>query len=234
VTASIIEVAGESLELLPDRAVFWRRASMLLVADAHWGKAAAFRAAGVPAPHGTTHHGLERLTALCQSAAVRRIVFLGDFLHAATGRAPQTMQALSEWRSAHETLDVVIVRGNHDRGAGDPPGFSCVDGPLLEPPFVLQHHPRDHRDGYVLAGHLHPAVQLVGPGRQHERLPCFWFQERQAVLPAFGPFTGLATVTPCPTDRVYVIAGDTVHPVSPGAARDTNASNRTVGENERF
>jgi hypothetical protein len=54
------------------------------------------------------------------------------------------------------------------------------------------------------------------------------------VLPAFGPFTGLATVTPGPTDRVYVIAGDTVHPVSLGAACDTNASSRTAGENERL
>jgi DNA ligase-associated metallophosphoesterase len=217
VTAAIVEVAGESLELLPDRAILWRRASTLLVADAHLGKAAAFRAAGVPVPHGTTHDALERLTALSHSAAVRRVVFLGDFLHAATGRAPQTMQALGDWRAAHEALDVVIVRGNHDRGAGDPPGFQCVDGPLVEPPFVLQHQPADHRDGYVLAGHLHPAVQLVGPGRQHERLPCFWFRDRHAVLPAFGPFTGLATVAPGATDRVYVVAGDTVTAIRPAA-----------------
>jgi len=209
-TATTIEVAGESLDLLPARAIFWRRASTLLVADPHWGKAAAFRAAGVPVPHGTTRHGLAQLTALCQSTAAQRVVFLGDFLHADTGRAPATLRALSSWRVAHQTLDIVIVRGNHDRGAGDPPDFACVDAPLIEPPFVFQHHPTAHSGGYVLAGHLHPAVQLVGRGRQYERLPCFWFRERQAVLPAFGSFTGFATVTPTVGDRVYVIADNTV------------------------
>ncbi len=39
VTTSV-DIAGERLVLLPERAAFWERASTLLVADAHWGKAA--------------------------------------------------------------------------------------------------------------------------------------------------------------------------------------------------
>jgi len=33
------------------------------------------------------------------------------------------------------------------------------------------------------------------------------------VLPAFGAFTGMQTVSAAPGDRVYVIAGDAVRPL---------------------
>ena len=58
-----LRLLGQTLMLLPERAMFWRERQALLVADAHWGKAAAFRARGVPVPRGTTLEGLRRLTA---------------------------------------------------------------------------------------------------------------------------------------------------------------------------
>jgi len=57
----------------------------------------------------------------------------------------------------------------------------------------------------VLAGHIHPAVRLSGDG-DSVRLPCFWFSPRVGVLPAFGAFTGSATVRPREGDQVFVIA----------------------------
>ena len=56
-----IELAGESVSLLPERAIYWPREGALIVADLHWGKAASFRAAGVPIPSGTTSADLARL-----------------------------------------------------------------------------------------------------------------------------------------------------------------------------
>ena len=47
---TVAEVAGERLVLLPEMAAYWERAGTLLVADPHFGKAAAFRAAGIPEP----------------------------------------------------------------------------------------------------------------------------------------------------------------------------------------
>lgn len=208
-----IQVQGERLVLLPERAVFWECASTLLVADAHWGKAATFRASGIPVPRGTTLGGLARLDAVLGRTAARRIVFLGDYLHARRGRSPSTLRALAEWRARNLDVELVLVRGNHDRHAGDPPlelGLRCVDPPLIEPPFALAHFPDPEPGGYVLAGHLHPGVHLVGRGRQRERLPCFWFGPGGAVLPAFGDFTGLAAVTPESGDRVFVVAGEEV------------------------
>ena len=208
-----ISIRGETLWLLPQRVAYWVRARTLLVADAHFGKAAAFRSLGVAVPGGTTGAALERLDAALGATGATRVVFLGDFLHAREGRAPATLAAVSAWRSRWTGVDMTLVRGNHDRAAGDPPpeaGIACADAPVVEPPFVLTHHPADSRDGYVLAGHVHPGAVLRGPGRQRERLPCFWQRRGCLVLPAFGDFTGLGEIAPAPGDRVFVVAGDEV------------------------
>ena len=206
-------IRGEELQLFAERAAYWGRASTLLVADPHFGKAATFRAAGIPVPRGTTADALARLDVLLARTAASRIVFLGDFLHAREGRAPATLDALRGWRDSHGDVEMLVVRGNHDRHAGDAPpelGIDSMNGPLVEPPFVLAHHPAVSDAGYVLAGHLHPSVDLTGPGRQYARLPCFWLGSATAVLPAFGDFTGLWSVTPAVGDRVFVVAGSDV------------------------
>src|SRR3982074_1557313 len=48
-----IELAGEEIILLPERAIYWPRAETLFVADTHWGKDATFRAAAIAVPGGT-------------------------------------------------------------------------------------------------------------------------------------------------------------------------------------
>ncbi len=215
-----VDAAGEPLVLLPERAIFWPRRSTLLVADPHFGKAAGFRASGIPVPSGTTSEGLTRLDAALQATGVERVVFLGDFLHAKEGRATGMFDAVNEWRHRNSSVDMVLVRGNHDRSAGDPPpelGVTCVDAPLDDPPYRFTHHPSRARSVYVIAGHLHPGVRLHGAGGLRARLPCFWFGSGGAVLPAFGDFTGLALVDPVPGDRVYAVAGAEVLEVQAAA-----------------
>ena len=218
----LAEVAGEQLVLLPERAAHWRRAHTLLVADPHFGKAAAFRAAGVPVPRGTTTGSLARLDAALVRTRATRIVFLGDFLHAREGREPETTRVVADWRRRHASIDMVLVRGNHDKWAGDPRpevDIDCVDAPLAEPPFLFTHKPAVSDHGYVICGHLHPAARLTGPGRETVRLPCFWAQSRTMVLPAFGEFTGVAEIDPHPGDGVWVIADGAVLDVTPGFSR---------------
>ena len=208
-----IELAGEEVLLLPERALFWPRMATLFVADTHWGKAATFRAAGIALPGGTTTDDLARLGRVVQRTGVQRLVLLGDLLHAKAGRAWQTLEAVTSWRAEWPEVEVLLVRGNHDWHAGDPPqewGFAVVDAPHAMSPFVLLHQPNEQSDGYALAGHLHPGARLQGQGRQRLQLPCFWFGARVGVLPSFGSFTGMAVVTPAPGDRVYVIAEDAV------------------------
>ncbi len=217
-----ISLAGESVALLAERALYWERAGTLLAADLHLGKAAAFRAAAIPLPGGTTATALARLTTALERTGARRLLLLGDFFHARSGRAARTLAAIAEWRERHADLEILLVRGNHDRGAGDPPRewrFDCRDEPWVEGPFAFRHHPPKETEGsagYVLAGHIHPAVSLSGPGRQRERLPCFLFGERLGILPAFGDFTGGAGVRPREGDRVFAVAGDEVVEVGVG------------------
>jgi DNA ligase-associated metallophosphoesterase len=215
-----VDVVGEELELIPDRAVYWRARSTLLVADPHFGKAATFRAAGIFVPEETTAATLSRLDALLDATRARRIVFLGDFLHAREGRHPATFDAIEAWRARHGSIAMLLVRGNHDRRAGDPPQslrIECVDGPHLEGPFALAHHPEPVTGTYVLAGHVHPGARLYGSGRERARVPCFWFGRESAVLPAFGEFTGLANIETNPGDRVWVTTGQEVIPVAAAA-----------------
>ena len=83
-------VAGEHLVLLPDRAIWIPERRMVIVADLHWGKAAAFRAAFVPVPTGTTARDLARLTRVLHETAATSLVVLGDLLHARAGDRKST------------------------------------------------------------------------------------------------------------------------------------------------
>ena len=203
------EIAGQTLVLLPERAAYWPGGRTLFVADFHLGKAASFRHAGIPLPTGTTAENVERLDRAVEKTAADRIVFLGDFLHSAQGRALRTFERFSAWRETRRAVRLTIVRGNHDKKAGDPPeawGVECVEPGGALGPFILNHHPGPSRGGYALAGHLHPAVRLSAAGEKSLRLPCFWFGARYGVLPAFGAFTGNAEVLPRRGDQVFVIA----------------------------
>jgi DNA ligase-associated metallophosphoesterase len=206
-----VQAGGTSLRLLAERAAYLPEFDTLLVADAHIGKAVAFRSLGVPVPGGTTAETLARLAAAVEATQARHIVFLGDLLHSARGRSAATLAEVAAWRARHASLALTLVRGNHDSHAGDPPaawGIPCVDGPLRLGGLALAHHPQPVAGAYVLAGHTHPAAVVAGRGRL--RLPCFHLGPAVGVLPAFGAFTGMHVLARGPADRVYVVAGDEV------------------------
>lgn len=208
----LIQLCGQAIELLPRHALYWPARSMLLVADIHFGKAAAFRAQGIPVPHGTTTENLAALDALLATREVRHLVFLGDFLHAKASRATATMAALSAWRARHADLVITLVRGNHDAHAGDPPaslGMRMVDEPYEVGPFALCHHPDTRTDHFVIAGHVHPVVKLVGLG-DRLRLPCFVINADCCILPAFGSFTGGHAMVEQAGQDLYLVADEEV------------------------
>lgn len=200
---------GGRLQLWPHKAAFDPDQSLLLVADAHLGKAVSFRRLGVPVPEATTAEALARLDVLLVATGARHIAFLGDLLHSARAHAAGTMAAVAAWRHRHAAVDLTLVRGNHDAHAGDPPsalGVRVVDGPLRLGPWALLHQPGEVHGAYALAGHLHPGVVLGGRAHDRLRLPCFHFGPRCGVLPAFGPFTGLHVLPRGEHDRVFAVA----------------------------
>jgi DNA ligase-associated metallophosphoesterase len=211
-----LRIADTELWLLADKAVYWPEEETLLIADAHFGKAAAYRKLGQPVPQGTTQANLRRLDALLQRHPCKRLIFLGDFLHAPQSHAATTLGALHEWRGKHASLTITLIRGNHDRRAGDPPASLCIDvaaEPSLLGPFALQHEPQPHSNRLVLAGHLHPTFQLSGRGRQSLRLPCFCVDAAMMLLPAFGAFTGGMNIARVAGRRIFVVGDEGVWPV---------------------
>lgn len=206
-----LELAGEQVVLLPEYAMLWQ--DTLFIADTHWGKDSTFRAHGVPVPGGALEHDLKRLASIIDRTGAQQLIVLGDLFHAKKGRDPYMLVTVGQWREQYRELQVLIVRGNHDVRAGDPPeawDFTCVDAPYALPPFTLQHLPDQSPDGYALAGHLHPGARLWGRGRQSITLPCFWFGRRVGVLPAFGSFTGQAQIAPQQGDHVFVLVDDEI------------------------
>jgi uncharacterized protein len=208
-----ITYAGHTVWLLPEHALWWPEGKVLFIADLHLGKAATYRALGQPVPSGTTLENLRRLSELIRHYQPIQLAFLGDFLHAAQARTASVLSQLDVWRQSHASLNCTLVRGNHDSRAGDPPlalDITVVDEPYFIGPFAACHHPQTHATHAVLAGHTHPAVQLQGRARDRLRLPCFAFEERSAVLPAFGEFTGGHTVEPKSGMRLYPVGGQAV------------------------
>jgi DNA ligase-associated metallophosphoesterase len=219
--AKEITLAGERLLLLPQRALFWPAKRMLVIADIHFGKATSFRAGGIPVPSGTTTENLRALDTLIDQWQPTQILFLGDFLHARHAHAAATMAVIAAWRMRRAGLELVLVRGNHDRHAGDPPAvldMQVVDEPWATGPFLFAHHPEPQPHGYVLAGHVHPVYRLATRG-DALRLPCFLFGATTGMLPSFGAFTGGHPVIPGPGDRLFVAADDQVIEIPVGSLR---------------
>lgn len=215
-----IDCAGEQLLLHHDRAVYWPRRRMLLVADVHLGKEWAFGRAGLAVPGGVTEGDLDRLARLAAQFDAGELVVLGDFTHAPPGGQDRWLTAIATWLDCLDDLGVAvsIVAGNHDR----PVTRQRLDARIrwfaesrVEAPFVLQHEPEADARGYGLGGHLHPAVRLR-TGSDRLRLPVFWFRRDHAVLPAFGTFTGGQNVRPDADERVYAVGPDAVVPLPAG------------------
>lgn len=222
-TATTITIGGQTLNLLPQRAVFWREEATLFVADVHLGKPDAFVQAGIPVPTRVNLADLERLLAVVRQTGARHLVILGDFLHARASLSPGVVDALGAWREQCCTVAVTLIAGNHDLYAGPPPDhldIAWCDESVLGP-FRCLHIPPDAHapdESIALCGHLHPYAVVAGKTREAVRLPCFHLGPRQLVLPAFGRFTGGHTVARRPGERVFVIAGDAV--IEPHARRE--------------
>lgn len=212
-----LQIAGETVSALPDRALFWQTTATLFVADLHLGKSTSFRAASIPVPRGVTEATLSRLSNVLRRSMARRLIVLGDLWHDKQGRTPEVEAKLCSWREEWPDLDIWLVTGNHDRRTGRLTEICGIveRESVSVGPFLCRHHPEPDPTGYVLCGHVHPAALLEGRASQALRLPCFWFGTSVGVLPAFGEMTGTADIEPSKADRVLAVADGSVFQILP-------------------
>lgn len=210
-----IEILGERFCLYPQKAIFWKSQDVLLLSDLHLGKINHFRKAGIPVPAKANDHNLEIFVDLIALCDPRRVVCLGDLFHS---HYNYEWEVFGEVVSHFSSIHFELVLGNHDiMGAHQYKRKNILLHDRLQMGnFLLTHHPLDTvPDGiYNFAGHIHPGVSLRGKGRQAITLPCFYFGERQAYLPAFGKFTGLARIAPKKEDKIFIVAENKVMCVS--------------------
>lgn len=200
-----VEVAGETLALHGERAVFWPRMRWLLLADVHFGKDAVLRRAGMAVPAGQTADDLRRIDTLIDHYRPAQLLVLGDLVHGHAAPDTPWVDEVQRWRARHDAVAMRLVAGNHDRHFDARMlGFERVDGRLCEAPFTFAHEPQERSGAYVLAGHVHPGTTVRDGWRRH-RLPAFRFGQRYGLLPAFGALTGLHETPAQPGERIVAV-----------------------------
>ncbi|RVU00009.1 ligase-associated DNA damage response endonuclease PdeM [Mucilaginibacter limnophilus] len=204
----------QDLLLLPQKAIFWQQEKTLIAGDVHLGKVGHFRKSGIAVPRDMEQNDLAILSDLIDEYQPKKIIFLGDLFHSDMNA---DWDWFAMWRERHKKIEMVLIRGNHDI-IHDSHYLELnfqLHEELLVGPFLMLHHPLTPAklkqvEGYVLCGHIHPGVEMVGRGRQRITLPCFAFGAKQCILPSFGRFTGKVAIRNQKTDRIFGVLKDKV------------------------
>lgn len=199
-----LKIRSNTFVLHPGKVVWWAEQHVLLLADVHLGKITHFRKHGSALPKGAIAENFNRLNAVIERYDPLLVCFLGDLFHSYQN---QEFEQFATWRQGIDR-EMMLVTGNHD--VISPHQFDEIEVDTCPEwrngEFLLTHHPTDDPDAFNFCGHIHPAVRLVGEGKQRLTLPCFFQRPRQLILPAFGEFTGVHVMTPEEGDRVFVVA----------------------------
>ena len=193
-------------------AVFWEDKKMLLISDVHLGKVTHFRKHGIGIPKEAIFENFNRLKEVLEFFDSKTIVFLGDLFHS---KINTEWDFFVDWIKEH-SQKIILVEGNHDIISKS--NYEDVNieiyNELIIDGFLLTHHPTEREGLFNFCGHIHPAIQLRGLGRQFLSLPCFFRKPNQLIFPAFGEFTGNSYMTPTENDKAYAITREGVIEIS--------------------
>jgi len=200
-----------SLCLLSEKALYLPQYHTLFISDVHLGKSAHFRKNGIPLTEAPQHYDLEILQRLFESYNPNRVIFLGDLFHSKYNES---------WNSAKSVLkkfqkiEFILIKGNHDILTDlqyAQAKIQVIPHMELQSKILFSHEPMNEKL-FNVHGHLHPAIQLAGKGRQKLVLPCFWRGKNYLAMPGFGNTTGLFKIKPKLGDEVYAITPNEIIP----------------------
>ena len=203
---------GRRYWLLAEKVVYIPDLGTILVADAHFGKAAHFRKAGIPIPEKVHVHDFLKIQKLIKDLAIGEVYFLGDLFHSDWNTS---WDDLEDFAAYFEDCRFHLVKGNHDilpANMYKPGVWELHVEPVILDNFLLSHEPLEVLPSGMLnfCGHIHPGIAMYGTARQRMVLPCFFHKSQQVILPAFGRFTGNSPMKSSREDRAFAIAGKKV------------------------
>jgi uncharacterized protein len=204
-TAAPIHLAGERLMLDPMGALFWPGQRLLAVSDLHLEKGSSFARRGMLLPPWDTHATIDRLTLLLRRWSPATVVALGDSFHDAggSGRLPATEQhRLNAMTRAHR---FIWVQGNHDPTPPDGLGGEWM-ADYAAGPVMFRHQAMAAFDSGEVVGHHHPKASVEARSGTVSR-PCFVFDGRRLMMPAFGAYTGGLDVREPAINRLFPRGG---------------------------
>lgn len=217
----MLELAGERLIADPAGGLYWPRMELLVVADLHLEKGAAFAARGVLLPPYDTPDTLATVEGLVGKFQPAVVIALGDSFHRAGSASAMPAAMAQRVRALTQRRRWIWVAGNHDPTAplelgGEPAGEVCF-GPL-----TFRHEPRPGPALGEVAGHLHPVARLRSRGRIIRRR-CFLADAERMVMPALGAYAGglnvldpaFAFAFPDGSFHAWMLGRSRVYPVRP-------------------
>ncbi len=178
----------------PSGAVWLAESRTLLVADLHLGYSWAQRRRGELGPL-ADFQTRDKLCRVCNELEPKRIVFVGDLVHAPRPCEPERAYIEETLNALAERAEIIAVRGNHDRAFAREFGHMPIKATQAWSNGELTAIHGDRLDlapipetGTLIMGHLHPGLGVREASGAGHRLPLFLVTPRCILMPAFSPF----------------------------------------------
>jgi uncharacterized protein len=176
--------AGTTLTALPSGALSLPSEGLLCVSDLHLGRSDRIaRRQGLMLPPFETEATLDRLDSDLAATDARTVICLGDSFDDAAAADSLSDSNRAQLLRLQAGRRWIWIAGNHDPAPVDLGGTHLAafhSGPLS---FRHAATATDHE----VSGHYHPKLALPGAGGAR---PCFVFDDRRLILPAYGTYTG--------------------------------------------
>ena len=183
----VFSLFGALLTARASGLLWWAHRRILCVSDLHLGKADRLaRRSGVMSPPYEITDTLLRLEAEIDALGPAIVICLGDSfddLAAAKSLDNVEVQWLNRLQSGRQWI---WIEGNHDPGPVEFAGQHLAE--FRDGPLVFRHISQISAEAEV-SGHYHPKARVQVRNRSVTR-PCFLYDDKRVILPAFGTFTG--------------------------------------------
>jgi uncharacterized protein len=205
----------QTLWLSPARCIFWEEEKALILSDLHFGKTGHFRKSGIGVPQNIYKEDLQRLFSQIQFFKPSTLLIAGDMFHS---HANKEIDFFLKWRNDIPEVSIFLIKGNHDVLTNkfyEEADIKVARKKLSIKNFCFAHDiasecETDGEELFTFSGHIHPGIRVHGSGKQSFMLPCFYFSEKYAVLPAFSLFTGLYKLAPKKRDNIFALVENQV------------------------